>query len=91
VVTWWSIIHLPRDVVPQAFAEFHRVLAPGGALLMGFHVGEESTHKTSGYGDLPMDLYVHRWLPEQLTAMAVAAGFTPYDAEYPEDRLVFRK
>jgi SAM-dependent methyltransferase len=92
VVTWWSIIHLPRDVVPVAFAEFHRVLAPDGVLLMGFHVGEESTHKTSGYGDLPMDVYVHRWLPEQLTELAVAAGFTPYrDAEIPQDRLVFTK
>lgn len=92
VVSWWSIIHLPRDVVPVAFAEFHRVLAPGGVLLMGFHVGEESTHKTSGYGDLPMDVYVHRWLPEQLTDLAVAAGLTPYeDAGNPGDRLVFRK
>jgi ubiquinone/menaquinone biosynthesis C-methylase UbiE len=92
VVTWWSIIHLPRDVVPQALSEFHRVLAPGGVLLMGFHVGEESTHKTSGYGDLPMDLWVHRWLPEQLTELAVAAGFTPYpQAGNPEDRLVFTK
>ncbi|TDD55060.1 class I SAM-dependent methyltransferase [Kribbella antibiotica] len=92
VVTWWSIIHLPRNVVPVAFAEFYRVLAPDGVLLMGFHVGEDSTHKTSGYGDLPMDVYVHRWLPEQLTEFAVAAGFTPYrEVEYPEDRLMFRK
>jgi SAM-dependent methyltransferase len=92
VLSWWSIIHLPRDVVPQAFAEFHRVLAPGGVLLLGFHVGTESNHKTSGYGGLPMDLYVHRWLPEGLTEIAVAAGFTPYmDGEIPPDRLVFRK
>ncbi|MFK4083139.1 class I SAM-dependent methyltransferase [Kribbella sp. NPDC020789] len=92
VVSWWSLIHLPRDVVPQALAEFHRVLTPGGALLIGFHVGTESTHKTSGYGDLPMDIWVHRWLPNQLTELAVAAGFTPYPgAGIPEDRLVFQK
>ncbi|TDW17930.1 class I SAM-dependent methyltransferase [Kribbella kalugense] len=92
VVSWWSIIHLPRDVVPQAFAEFHRVLAPGGVLLMGFHVGEESTHKTSGYGGHPMNIYVHRWTAAALTELAVAAGFTPYpEVEIPDHCLLFRK
>jgi len=92
VLSWWSIIHLPRDVVPQAFAEFHRVLAAGGVLMLGFHVGEESTHKTSGYGGHPMNIHVHRWTPEALTAIAEAAGFTPYlDPIIPEDRLCFRK
>ena len=92
VVSWWSIIHLPREVVPQAFAEFHRVLAAGGVLLLGFHVGTEVTHKTSGYGGHPMNVHVHRWLPEQLTEIAVAAGFTPYvEVEIPSDRLLFQK
>jgi SAM-dependent methyltransferase len=92
VLSWWSIIHLPRDVVPQAFAEFHRVLAPDGVLMLGFHVGEESTHKTSGYGGHPMNIYVHRWTSTALTEIAVAAGFTPYlDPVIPEDRVCFRK
>ncbi|MFD7153076.1 class I SAM-dependent DNA methyltransferase [Kribbella sp. NPDC059898] len=92
VVSWWSIIHLPRDVVPQAFAEFHRVLAPGGFLLLGFHVGEQSTHKTSGYGGHPMNIYVHRWTGPALTELAAAAGLTPYQvSDIPEDRLLFQK
>ncbi|MFF0339364.1 class I SAM-dependent methyltransferase [Kribbella sp. NPDC004875] len=92
VVSWWSIIHLPRDVVPQAFAEFHRVLAPSGVLLMGFHVGEQTTHKTSGYGGHPMNVHVHRWTAAALSEIALAAGFTPYlDAEIPGDRLFFRR
>ena len=91
IVAWWSIIHLPREVVPQAFAEFHRVLAPGGVLLLGFHVGTESTHKISGYGGHPMNIHVHRWTAPALTELAVAAGFTPYPSELPEDRLLFGK
>lgn len=92
VLSWWSVIHLPRDVVPQAFAEFHRVLAPGGVLLLGFHVGDESTHKTSGYGGHPMNVHVHRWTAAALTELAVAAGFTPYpDPVIPDDRLCLRK
>ncbi|TDD29432.1 class I SAM-dependent methyltransferase [Kribbella turkmenica] len=92
VVAWWSVIHLPRDVVPQAFAEFHRVLVPGGALMLGFHVGAETTHKTSGYGGHPMNVHVHRWTAPGLTELAVAAGFTPYpDRVISDDRVCFRK
>jgi SAM-dependent methyltransferase len=74
IVSWWSIVHLPSEALTQAFAEFQRVLAPGGRLLVGFHVGTDSTHKTSGYGGNPMSLYVHRRTPEQISAVAAAAG-----------------
>ncbi|HZX05723.1 class I SAM-dependent methyltransferase [Kribbella sp.] len=90
IIAWWSIIHLPRELVPTAFAEFRRVLAPGGVLLIGFHVGTESTHKTSGYGGHPMNVHVHRWTVPALTELAVAAGLTPYPVELPPDRVLFR-
>jgi len=92
VVSWWSIIHLPRDVVPTAFAEFYRVLAAGGVLLLGYHVGEESNHKTSGYGGHAMNVHVHRWTASSLTEIVLEAGFTPYPVPgIPGDRLLFRK
>ncbi|MDX3004003.1 class I SAM-dependent methyltransferase [Kribbella solani] len=90
VIAWWSIIHLPRDVVPQAFAEFHRVLAPGGVLLIGFHVGTTTTHKTTGYGGHPMNIHVHRHTPTTLTQTATTTGFTPHSNPTP-DRLYFHK
>ncbi len=92
VISWWSLIHLPRAVVPRALEECHRVLGPGGVLLLGFHAGAGSTHKTSGYGGHAMNVQVHRWQPEELTALAVAAGFTPHLAPVlPEDIVCFLK
>jgi SAM-dependent methyltransferase len=76
ILSWWSIVHLPREVLPLAFAEFHRVLAPGGKLLTGFHVGDTQNHKDSGYGGHPMSLDVYRWQPDQVAALGSTAGFT---------------
>ena len=36
VLSRWSIIHTPPRELPAILAEFHRVLAPGGHLLIGF-------------------------------------------------------
>jgi SAM-dependent methyltransferase len=36
ILARWSIIHTPPEQLPEVFAEFHRVLAPGGVLLLGF-------------------------------------------------------
>jgi SAM-dependent methyltransferase len=40
VLAWCSTIHTPPHDLPRVFAEFARVLAPGGLLLVGFHVGD---------------------------------------------------
>jgi SAM-dependent methyltransferase len=36
ILARWSIIHTPPEQLPEVFAEFHRVLAPGGVLMLGF-------------------------------------------------------
>lgn len=74
VVAWYSIIHLPRTELPGVFAEFFRVLQPGGHLLLAFQTGDERRHLTHGYGhDLSLDVY---WTPvERVAELAGAAGF----------------
>lgn len=44
VLALYSIIHVPDDHLPTVFAEFHRVLVPGGQVLLGFQSGEEDGH-----------------------------------------------
>ncbi|WP_206685763.1 class I SAM-dependent methyltransferase [Kribbella qitaiheensis] len=78
IVSWWSSIHLPPNAYETAFAEFHRVLRPGGQLLVGFHEGTQTRHVTSAYGGHPMSIYVHHRTPDQVASVGTAAGFTPH-------------
>ncbi|WP_369640766.1 class I SAM-dependent methyltransferase, partial [Nocardia sp. JMUB6875] len=75
VVAWYSLIHIPDDELGSVFAQFRRVLRPGGPLLLGFHVGDESQLKTQGYGGHPMHLRVHRRQHSRMRAWLDAAGF----------------
>jgi ubiquinone/menaquinone biosynthesis C-methylase UbiE len=76
LVAWYSLIHVPDDEVSLVLAHFRRVLHPGGPLLIGFHVGDESQLKTQGYGGHPMKIFVHRRRHDQMTAWLSDAGFT---------------
>jgi ubiquinone/menaquinone biosynthesis C-methylase UbiE len=44
ITALYSIIHVPDDHLPTAFAEFHRVLAPGAHALIGFQYEPGGTH-----------------------------------------------
>ncbi|MBO3746782.1 class I SAM-dependent methyltransferase [Streptosporangiaceae bacterium NEAU-GS5] len=74
VVAWYSIIHLPPDLVPDALAEFHRVLAPGGALLLAFQVGDVPLHLDRPF-DHPVSLDFNRLQPERVADLLCKAGF----------------
>jgi SAM-dependent methyltransferase len=76
LVAFWSLIHIPDEAVAATLGQFRRVLRPGGPLLLGFHVGEGSQHKTEGYGGHPMNLYVHRRSPVRVSEWLREAGFT---------------
>lgn len=74
IVAWYSVIHSPPEVLPVVFAEFERTLAPGGYVLVGFHVGDERRHKTSGYGGHPMSVDVYLMPPDRVEALARRSG-----------------
>lgn len=75
LVAWYSVIHVPPALHPEVFAGFHRVLAPGGHLALGFQVGDERRHITQGYGH-EVDLHAYRLPPERIEAQLTEAGFT---------------
>jgi SAM-dependent methyltransferase len=49
VMAWYSIIHIPQERLPEVFAGFCRVLAPGG-LVLAFQAGDEPLHLTQALG-----------------------------------------
>jgi len=74
VMASYSIIHIPEKTLPQVFAEFRRVLVPGGALLVAFQVGDQPVHFTEGFGKT-LDLEFRRLRPAAVRALLVEAGF----------------
>ncbi|MFD7551873.1 class I SAM-dependent DNA methyltransferase [Streptomyces sp. NPDC059578] len=75
VLAWYSTIHVPDDHLPRALAEFARVLAPGGQLLLGFQSGTVPLRLSEAYGH-PVALDFHRRTPERMAELLTAAGLS---------------
>ncbi|MFE4176836.1 class I SAM-dependent methyltransferase [Streptomyces sp. NPDC056909] len=67
VLSRWSIIHTPPRELPVVLAEFHRVLAPGGHLLVGFSASAGPSHPTQVFDHTVAPAY--RWWPDHLATM----------------------
>ena len=50
IAGFYSIIHIPRDRVILVLSELRRVLQPGGALLLAFHLGSGDMHHSEFLG-----------------------------------------
>ena len=75
-LAWYSIIHTPDERHGELFAEFARVVRPGGIVLLAFQVGDDVVHVTHAYGH-DLDAYARRQNPARVRALLVEAGFTP--------------
>ncbi|MDT9700939.1 class I SAM-dependent methyltransferase [Streptomyces sp. P17] len=72
VLSRWSIIHTPPQELPVILGEFHRVLAPGGHLLLGFSASDGPSHPTQVFDHTVAPAY--RWSPDHLAAMLRTTG-----------------
>ena len=75
ILAWYSTHHTPEDQLSTVFAEFHRTLAPGGHLMLGTHVGDESVHRQQAYGH-QVDLGSHFLPPDRLAELLMEAGLS---------------
>jgi SAM-dependent methyltransferase len=74
IVSWYSSIHTPADRLPGLFAEFARVLAPGGHLLLAFQAGDAPRRLERPFGH-PVSLDFERRRPEHMAELLAGAGF----------------
>jgi SAM-dependent methyltransferase len=72
VLAHYSIIHTPPDRVPAAFAEFSRVLAPGGYLLVSFQTGDDSLEGSEVFDHKAAPAY--RWSLSRMATFLAPAG-----------------
>ncbi|KOX37637.1 MULTISPECIES: class I SAM-dependent methyltransferase [unclassified Streptomyces] len=72
VLSRWSVIHIPPDELPAILAEFHRVLTPGGHLLIAFSGSEGPSHPTQVFDHAVAP--AHRWWPDHLAATLRESG-----------------
>jgi SAM-dependent methyltransferase len=94
VVAFYGIVHLSPTDLRTAFHEIHRVLQPGGIVLLAFHIGDGSVRVEQFLGH-PVALEFVFFQPAAVANELGRAGFTvqevierePYPAvEYPSRR-----
>ncbi len=92
VLARWSIIHVPPQEIPVILTEFHRVLAPGGHLLIGFPASDAPSTPTEVYDHAVAPAY--RWWPDHLAATLREVGLAEVARMVaepePTDRRQFR-
>jgi SAM-dependent methyltransferase len=72
VLSRWSVIHTPPPELPVILAEFHRVLAPGGHLLIAFSASDDPAQPAQVFDHTVAPAY--RWWPDHLAALLRESG-----------------
>ena len=76
VLAHFSTHHTPPSHLPVVYAEFHRVLAPGGLLMLAGHVGDDEVRSPrEAYGGHPVSYQSHLVPAGRIAEMLAAAGF----------------
>lgn len=93
IAAFYSLIHIPRPLLPDALGELRRVLRPGGLLLISYHVGEETVHLDEWW-EKPVKLDFNFLQTSLVKDLLSKSGLTvedvierdPYPEEHPSRR-----
>jgi SAM-dependent methyltransferase len=95
IAAFYAIVNISKESLPLVFREMHRVLRPGGRLLLAFHVGDQMIHEEELWERaISMDFFLFQ--PAEIRRYIEAAGLMveeiierePYavDVEYQSRR-----
>ena len=99
IVAFYSIVHIPKTDILQAFREMFRALKPGGPLFLAFHIGLEVLREENLWGhQVSLDLVfyarkeVERYLGLAGFAIEDSLERDPYapEVEYQSRRAYIR-
>jgi SAM-dependent methyltransferase len=74
IAAFYSIVNLLPEWLTTAFAEMHRVLAPGGLLLLAFHAGDQTIRPEELFGQ-PISMEFYYFPPAVVRTQLMQAGF----------------
>lgn len=78
-VAFYSIVHIFKADVPQAFREIHRALKPASLFFLAFHLGDEVLHEEELWGHrVSLDLVL--FLRKEIELDLTNAGFSIIDS-----------
>jgi SAM-dependent methyltransferase len=93
IVAFYCIVNFPPADLPGAGKSFFEALAPGGLLLLSFHLGREQLHLDEWFGErVSIDFWLHE--RAEVERALEAAGFAiemrlerkAYAQEHPTQR-----
>ena len=94
IISYYSIIDTPKRYVGRIFREFHRVLKPGGNLLVAVKAGTTEGYMKDLLG-IQTEIYFTLFTEKEITRYFEQAGFllefiekrNPYDFEISNERI----
>jgi SAM-dependent methyltransferase len=79
IAAFYAIVNIQVGSLPIVFREMARVLAPGGLLLLAFHIGGEIIHPGELWGHaISMEFFLFE--PHEIQQLLTAAGFAIEEA-----------